>query len=36
MDLTEEQLVAAMPPATRTPDDVVEPIVFPYGEVKNA
>lgn len=34
MDLTEEQLVADMPPATNTPADVVEPIVFPYGEVK--
>lgn len=34
MDLTEEKLVAEMPPATNTPDDVVEPIVFPYGEVK--
>ncbi len=34
MDLTEEQLVAEMPPATNTPDDVVETITFPYGEVK--
>lgn len=34
MDLTEEQLVAEMPPATNTPDDVAEPITFSYGEVK--
>nr|DAK39077.1 MAG TPA: hypothetical protein [Caudoviricetes sp.]DAK95918.1 MAG TPA: hypothetical protein [Caudoviricetes sp.] len=35
MDLTEEQLVAEMPPATNTPDDVVEPITFPCGEVRS-
>lgn len=34
MDLTEEKLVADMPPATSTHDNVVEPIMFPYGEVK--
>lgn len=35
MDLTEEQLVAEMPPATNTPDDVVTPITFPCGEVRS-
>ena len=33
MELTIEELMESMPPATDTPADVVKPIEFPYEEV---
>lgn len=33
MEMTIEELMESMPPATDTPNDVVAPIEFPYEEV---
>lgn len=33
MEMTIEELMESMPPATDTPADVVTPIEFPYEEV---
>lgn len=36
MELTIEELMASMTPATDTPPDVVEPIVIPYEQPEAA